>query len=210
MQAAISRQRARSANLLRHASEIIERRIARGPPGRGGSEYSLETGLVDFFRRAREPAGVLLQGRRGELGRSNQCAAGAPRYQSCRAREAPMTTEAKCPFSHTTWRRTTNTAWWPHSSIEPAAPALDPAPIRSVRSSTTRGVAQADFAALEEGSRGADDRLAGLVAGRLSVTTAAVRRMAWHSAARIGVGDGRGGGGRGQQALRPSTAGRTT
>lgn len=38
-----------SANHLRHASSIIERRIAEGRLQVVGAEYSLETGVVDFF-----------------------------------------------------------------------------------------------------------------------------------------------------------------
>ena len=38
-----------SANQLRHGSEIVERLIDRGGLLVIGAEYSLETGLVDFF-----------------------------------------------------------------------------------------------------------------------------------------------------------------
>ena len=38
-----------SANTLRHGSELIEQRIDRGALMVVGAEYSLETGIVDFF-----------------------------------------------------------------------------------------------------------------------------------------------------------------
>jgi carbonic anhydrase len=41
-----------SANHLRHASRLLEDRIAKGGLRVGGAEYSLETGRVDFFDMA--------------------------------------------------------------------------------------------------------------------------------------------------------------
>ncbi|MGH7743093.1 MAG: carbonic anhydrase, partial [Candidatus Eiseniibacteriota bacterium] len=38
-----------SADHLRHGSEVLERRIARDELAVIGAEYSLETGIVDFF-----------------------------------------------------------------------------------------------------------------------------------------------------------------
>lgn len=49
MQAAIRTNISISANFLRHGSQIIEQMIEKGDLLVVGAEYSLETGLVDFF-----------------------------------------------------------------------------------------------------------------------------------------------------------------
>jgi catalase-peroxidase len=115
-----------------------------------------------------------------------------------------MTTEAKCPFHSTTGAGATNRDWWPnqlrldllaqHSSkSDPMGEAFDYA----------KAFGDLDYAALKKD-------LAALMTdsqewwpadfghyGPLFV------RMAWHSAGTYRVGDGRGGGGRGQQRFAP-------
>lgn len=49
MQIAVRTNVSMSANFLRHGSEIIEQMIAEGNLLVVGAEYSLETGVVDFF-----------------------------------------------------------------------------------------------------------------------------------------------------------------
>ena len=84
-------------------------------------------------------------------------------------------TEAKCPFNHTAGGGTSNRDWWPnqlrldllhqHSSkSDPMGEDFDYA--KEFKSLDLRGA--------EEGPRGADDRLAGLVAGGLRPLRAAV------------------------------------
>ena len=115
-----------------------------------------------------------------------------------------MSTEAKCPFNHTAGGGTTNQDWWPnqlkvellhqHSSkSDPMGGDFDYA----------KEFQSLDFAALKKD-------LAALMTdsqewwpadfghyGGLFV------RMAWHSAGTYRTGDGRGGGGRGQQRFAP-------
>jgi catalase-peroxidase len=115
-----------------------------------------------------------------------------------------MTTEAKCPIHSTTGAGATNRDWWPnqlrldllaqHSSkSDPMGEAFDYA----------KAFSDLDYAALKKD-------LAALMTdsqewwpadfghyGPLFV------RMAWHSAGTYRVGDGRGGGGRGQQRFAP-------
>ncbi|MEN9573153.1 MAG: hypothetical protein RL514_1008 [Verrucomicrobiota bacterium] len=115
-----------------------------------------------------------------------------------------MSTEAKCPFNHGASRPTTNQDWWPnqlkvellhqHSAkSDPMGAGFDYA----------KEFKRLDFAALKQD-------LAALMTdsqdwwpadfghyGPLFV------RMAWHSAGTYRTGDGRGGGGRGQQRFAP-------
>lgn len=50
-----------SANQLRHASELIERRVLAGQLFIVGAEYDLKSGVVEFFEGLRE-SGTLLEG----------------------------------------------------------------------------------------------------------------------------------------------------
>jgi catalase-peroxidase len=115
-----------------------------------------------------------------------------------------MTTEAKCPFNHSIGGGTSNRDWWPtqlrldllhqHSSkSNPMGEDFDYA--KEFRS--------LDFAALKKD-------LAALMTASQPWWPADWRhygplfiRMAWHSAGTYRTGDGRGGGGRGQQRFAP-------
>ena len=115
-----------------------------------------------------------------------------------------MTTETKCPFNHAIGRGTSNRDWWPsqlrldllhqHSSkSDPMGEDFDYA--REFRS--------LDFAALKKD-------LAALMTASQPWWPADFGhygplfiRMAWHSAGTYRTGDGRGGGGRGQQRFAP-------
>ena len=118
-----------------------------------------------------------------------------------------MTTESKCPFPHTAGGGTSNRDWWPnqlrldllhqHSAkSNPMGEAFDYAEeFRSL-----------DFAALKKD-------LAALMTNSQDWWPADFGhygplfvRMAWHSAGTYRTGDGRGGGGRGQQRFAPLDA----
>ncbi len=115
-----------------------------------------------------------------------------------------MTTEAKCPFNHTVPKPTTNSDWWPNrlslNILHQHSPLSDP-------------MGQ-DFNYAEE-FKTLD--LAAVKKDLLAVMTDSQSwwpadfghygpffiRMAWHSAGTYRTGDGRGGGGRGQQRFAP-------
>jgi len=115
-----------------------------------------------------------------------------------------MSAEAKCPFNHTTPAGTTNSDWWPkqlkvellnqHSSkSDPMGEDFD----------YTKEFKSLDFAALKKD-------LAALMTDSQEWWPADFGhygplfiRMAWHSAGTYRTGDGRGGGGRGQQRFAP-------
>ncbi|MEZ2417297.1 catalase/peroxidase HPI [Luteibacter sp. RCC_6_2] len=115
-----------------------------------------------------------------------------------------MSSEAKCPFNHTAGGGTTNSDWWPkrlrvdllnqHSSrSNPLAPDFDYA----------EAFKKLDLAALKKD-------LADLMTDSQDWWPADFGhygplfiRMAWHSAGTYRIGDGRGGGGRGQQRFAP-------
>ena len=75
-----------------------------------------------------------------------------------------MSTEAKCPFTHTAGGVRSNRDWWPNQLNLKMLPA-----VRSHGQGLQlrQGVQEPRPGGREEGSRGADDRLAGLVAGGL-------------------------------------------
>jgi catalase-peroxidase len=127
-----------------------------------------------------------------------------PEFSSTHVRRNHMTTEAKCPFHHATTGGTTNRDWWPnqlklellhqHSSkSDPMGEDFD----------YKREFESLDFAALKKD-------LAGLMTDSQDWWPADFGhygplfiRMAWHSAGTYRTGDGRGGGGRGQQRFAP-------
>src|SRR6202451_4015870 len=115
-----------------------------------------------------------------------------------------MSTEAKCPFHHSSSASTTNRDWWPnqlnlnllhqHSSLS------DP---MDKNFSYAKEFKSLDYAALKKD-------LAALMTDSQDWWPADFGhygplfiRMAWHSAGTYRTGDGRGGGGRGQQRFAP-------
>ena len=127
-----------------------------------------------------------------------------PEFSSTHVTRNRMTTEAKCPFHHATTDGTTNRDWWPnqlklellHQHSSKSNPMGEDFDYRKEFESL-------DFAALKKD-------LAGLMTvsqdwwpadfghyGPLFI------RMAWHSAGTYRTGDGRGGGGKGQQRFAP-------
>ena len=115
-----------------------------------------------------------------------------------------MSTESKCPFSHTTGSGASNRDWWPtqlklellhqHSSkSNPMGEDFDYA--REFKSLDLAAVKK-DLAAMMTDSQDWWPADFGHY-GPLFI------RMAWHSAGTYRIGDGRGGGGRGQQRFAP-------
>src|SRR6202161_1832313 len=115
-----------------------------------------------------------------------------------------MSTEAKCPFHHSSSARTTNRDWWPnhlnlnllhhHSSL--SDPMGENFKYADAFKSLDYTALKKDLAALMTDSQDWWPADFGHY-GPLFI------RMAWHSAGTYRVGDGRGGGGRGQQRFAP-------
>ena len=115
-----------------------------------------------------------------------------------------MTTEPKCPFNHSAGAGTSNRDWWPnqlrvdllhqHSSkSDPMAADFDYA---AAFQSLDFAALKRDLAALMTDSQEFWPADFGHYGGLFV-------RMAWHSAGTYRTGDGRGGGGRGQQRFAP-------
>jgi catalase-peroxidase len=115
-----------------------------------------------------------------------------------------MTTDAKCPFNHSPGGGTANRDWWPnqlrldllHQHSEKSSPMGE-------RFDYAKEFRSLDFAALKKD-------LAALMTASQDWWPADFGhygplfiRLAWHSAGTYRVGDGRGGGGRGQQRFSP-------
>jgi catalase-peroxidase len=115
-----------------------------------------------------------------------------------------MAAEAKCPFHHSTTESQTNTDWWPnqlnlnilHQHSSKSDPMGGDFSYREEFKSLDYAALKQDLVALMTDSQDwwpADfDHY-----GPLFI------RMAWHSAGTYRIGDGRGGGGRGQQRFAP-------
>ena len=78
-----------------------------------------------------------------------------------------MSTEAKCPFMHTAGGARSNRDWWPNQLNLKILRQHSPVRSDGRGLQLRRGVQEPRPGGREEGSRGADDRLAGLVAGGL-------------------------------------------
>ena len=115
-----------------------------------------------------------------------------------------MTTESKCPVHHSLGRGTSNREWWPNSlRLELLAQHSSKSDPMDNEFDYAKAFKQLDYAALKKD-------LAALMTdsqpwwpadfghyGPLFI------RLAWHSAGTYRTGDGRGGGGRGQQRFAP-------
>ena len=115
-----------------------------------------------------------------------------------------MTTEPRCPFPHVAGGGTSNSDWWPnrlrleilhqHSSkSNPMGPSFE----------YKRAFAGLDFAALKKDLAAVMTDSQPWWPADFGHYGPLFIRMAWHSAGTYRVGDGRGGGGRGQQRFAP-------
>jgi len=115
-----------------------------------------------------------------------------------------MTTEAKCPFNHAAAPGTSNRDWWPnqlrldllHQHSSKSNPMGEGFDYAKEFKSLNLAALKKDLAALMTDSQAWWPADFGHY-GPLFI------RMAWHSAGTYRVGDGRGGGGRGQQRFAP-------
>jgi len=115
-----------------------------------------------------------------------------------------MSTEAKCPFHHTAGGGTSNQDWWPnqlkvellHQHSAKSDPMGDAFRYAEEFKSLDLAAVKQDLAALMTDSQAWWPADFGHY-GPLFI------RMAWHSAGTYRTGDGRGGGGRGQQRFAP-------
>ena len=115
-----------------------------------------------------------------------------------------MSTEAKCPFHHAAGGGTTNQDWWPnqlklellHQHSSKSNPMGEDFDYAKEFKSLDLAAVKKDLAALMTDSQDWWPADFGHYGGLFI-------RMAWHSAGTYRTGDGRGGGGRGQQRFAP-------
>jgi catalase-peroxidase len=118
-----------------------------------------------------------------------------------------MTTEAKCPFNHTAGGGTANRDWWPnqlrldllHQHSSKSNPMGQEFNYAAAFESLDYAALKQDLTALMTDSQDWWPADFGHYGGLFI-------RMAWHSAGTYRIGDGRGGGGRGQQRFAPLNA----
>jgi catalase-peroxidase len=115
-----------------------------------------------------------------------------------------MATEKNCPFNHTAGGGTSNRDWWPnqlrldilHQHSSKSNPMGEDFNYRKEFNSLDLSAVKKDLAALMTNSQDWWPADFGHYGGLFI-------RMAWHSAGTYRIGDGRGGGGRGQQRFAP-------
>ena len=113
-----------------------------------------------------------------------------------------MSTESKCPFHHTTNSGTTNRDWWPNQL------KVDLLSQHSAKSDPMGGdfdyakeFKSLDLKALKKGLTALMTQSQDWWPADFGHYGPLFIRMAWHSAGTYRTGDGRGGGGRGQQQI---------
>jgi catalase-peroxidase len=123
------------------------------------------------------------------------------------SREGTMATGARCPFDHAAGGGTSNRDWWPsqlrldilHQHSSRSNPMGEDFDYRKAFNSLDLPALTKDLAALMTDSQDFWPADFGHYGGLFV-------RMAWHSAGTYRTGDGRGGGGRGQQRFSPLSA----
>ena len=115
-----------------------------------------------------------------------------------------MTTEAKCPFHHTTGGGATNRDWWPNQLrlelLQQHSGKSDP---MGAGFSYAKEFATLDYASLKKDLAAVMTHSQPWWPADFGHYGPLFIRMAWHSAGTYRVGDGRGGAGRGQQRFAP-------
>ncbi|WP_430396354.1 catalase/peroxidase HPI [Ferrovibrio sp.] len=115
-----------------------------------------------------------------------------------------MSAEAKCPFHHTAGGGTSNRDWWPNQLklelLHQHSPKSDPMGSGFDYAAEFK---QLDYAALKQDLRALMTQSQDWWPADFGHYGPLFVRMAWHSAGTYRTGDGRGGGGRGQQRFAP-------
>jgi catalase-peroxidase len=115
-----------------------------------------------------------------------------------------MTTESKCPFNHTTGGGTSNREWWPNQLkidlLHQHSAKSDP---MGAKFDYAKAFKKLDYAGLKKDLRKLMTNSQPWWPADFGHYGPLFIRMAWHSAGTYRTGDGRGGGGRGQQRFAP-------
>jgi len=113
-------------------------------------------------------------------------------------------TEAKCPFTHTPGGGTSNKDWWPkHLPLDLLQQHSSKSDPMAASFNYAEAFAQLDYAALKKDLTALMTDSQDWWPADFGHYGPLFIRMAWHSAGTYRTGDGRGGGGRGQQRFAP-------